>query len=127
MLESFRSLLRINSNLILNKNTCVLKLQSSGDKYFKEFLIPFFIKYPLFGNKFIKLFNIVKILKFKESNNIRHLSQLKSLWDNNIYDPQLPQLLQKEFLSLAPIKSSHNSKIITVINIKDGSFIKSLI
>src|SRR5687768_7017869 len=42
LLESFRSILSINSNLILNKSTGVLKLQVSGDRYLKEFLIPFY-------------------------------------------------------------------------------------
>jgi len=51
LLESFKSLLKFSSSLVLNKKTNVLKLSKSGDKYFKTFLIPFFIEYPLHSHK----------------------------------------------------------------------------
>jgi hypothetical protein len=56
LLESFKTPLNIQSSLVLNKTTNVLKLSKSGDKYFKEFLIPFFLKYPLHGRKLVQLF-----------------------------------------------------------------------
>ena len=69
LLESFKSILNINSLLVLNKKTNVLKLASSGDKYFKTFLIPFLIQNPLHGYKLIQLYKILLILIIKDSTH----------------------------------------------------------
>jgi len=73
LLESLKSILNIESSLVLSKNTEVLKLAKSGDKYFKTFLIPFFIKYPLHGYKLIQLYKILLILNLKDYSNITEI------------------------------------------------------
>lgn len=47
LLNSLRSLLNIDSLVIVNKANDVLKLTKSGDKYFKLFLILLFYKISL--------------------------------------------------------------------------------
>jgi hypothetical protein len=76
LLNSFKEILNIKSTPILNVSTGVLKLSKNGDKYFKEFLIPFFLKNPLHGNKLLQLYKIVLILTLKEDKNLSPSSKL---------------------------------------------------
>lgn len=115
LLESFKIPLNINSNLVLNKTTNVFKLTKFGDKYFKEFLIPFFIQYPLHGHKLIQFFKIIHILSLKDSNKPNH--QFSEIWLNqNFNSINLDNFFPKAetFNNLLPVKSSHNSLIIYV-------------
>lgn len=131
LLESFKLILNLKNNLILNKRTGVMKLQKSRDKYFKLFLIPFFLQYPIYGNKFIQLEKILEILKLKGSLPVwgkkisnEHQLILTNIWQNNNHNisgqPDL-QLLKDKFKSLTSFKQSYNSKKIMVIDTKNSN------
>lgn len=95
------------------------------------FLIPFFLQYPIYGNKFIQLEKILEILKLKGSLPVwgkkisnEHQLILTNIWQNNNHNisgqPDL-QLLKDKFKSLTSFKQSYNSKKIMVIDTKNSN------
>lgn len=105
LLESLKSIFKIDSKLVFNKNTKVLKFQHSGDKYFKEILMPFVIKYPLYGYKSVQLLKILNILELKQSKSNYTKDNLQLLlikiWKNDELGYTEINHLKKKFLSLA--------------------------
>jgi hypothetical protein len=119
LLNSFKEILKINSKLVLNNETGVLKLTKFGDKYFKEFLIPFFLKNPLHGNKLVQLQKIVLILTLKEDKDVSissKLSQITEIWLDKNFEEVSVQKIEEIFQSLGAVKVSHNAQEVFVLN-----------
>jgi len=113
LLDSLRAVLNIDSLLIVNKTTGVLKISKSGDKYFKLILIPFFIKYPLHGNKLVQLYKLLLILSLKESSE---LSKIEGIWRDSTYTDITVESISILYSKLSPVKTIYNSKEISVIS-----------
>lgn len=127
LLNSIKSVLLINSKITsdsYNKN--VIRIQSNSNKYWKIFLIPFFIKFPLYGNKLIQLYKVIKILQYIEycHNNViqKDSKIINDLWYTDYKNIQMDLIINEYKKLNNPI--SYNAKIIIVTNIKNNNVIK---